>query len=60
MSTEDVDKVMHAGLGHRYAFLGPLETARLNADGKRLPLFTHIIQLVVGCYACKCIRLGVQ
>ncbi|KAK3097656.1 hypothetical protein FSP39_011773, partial [Pinctada imbricata] len=33
MSTEDIDKVMSEGLGRRYAFMGPLETAYLNADG---------------------------
>jgi len=35
MSAEDVDKVMSDGLGHRYAFLGPLEVAHLNAEGMR-------------------------
>lgn len=34
MSVEDIDKVMSEGLGRRYAFMGPLETAYLNADGK--------------------------
>ncbi|KJH40265.1 3-hydroxyacyl-CoA dehydrogenase family protein, partial [Dictyocaulus viviparus] len=33
LSTEDVDKVMSAGLGPRYAIHGPLETAHLNANG---------------------------
>ncbi|XP_062575253.1 lambda-crystallin-like [Saccostrea cucullata] len=33
MSAEDIDKVMSEGLGRRYAFMGPLETAFLNADG---------------------------
>lgn len=33
MSPEDVDKVMSEGLGRRYAFMGPFETAYLNADG---------------------------
>ncbi|XP_014676937.1 PREDICTED: lambda-crystallin homolog [Priapulus caudatus] len=33
LSVADIDKVMWAGLGPRYAFLGPLETAHLNADG---------------------------
>ncbi|CAH1798673.1 unnamed protein product [Owenia fusiformis] len=33
ISVEDVDKVMSDGLGMRYAFMGPLETAYLNADG---------------------------
>lgn len=28
-----MDKVMSDGLGMRYAFLGPLETAHLNAEG---------------------------
>lgn len=34
MTVEDIDKVMAYGLGHRYAFLGVLETALLNAEGK--------------------------
>ncbi|XP_053312414.1 lambda-crystallin homolog [Spea bombifrons] len=33
ISPRDVDLVMSEGLGMRYAFLGPLETAHLNADG---------------------------
>ncbi|XP_014251952.1 lambda-crystallin homolog isoform X2 [Cimex lectularius] len=33
LNVEDVDKVMSEGLGMRYAFLGPLETAHLNAEG---------------------------
>lgn len=33
MSVEDIDKVMSYGLGHRYAFLGAMETALLNAEG---------------------------
>ncbi|KAG6446383.1 hypothetical protein O3G_MSEX004417 [Manduca sexta] len=31
----DIDKVMSEGLGMRYAFLGALETAHLNAEGMR-------------------------
>ncbi len=34
ISVEDMDKVMKDGLGMRYAFIGPLETCHLNADGK--------------------------
>jgi len=34
MSVEDIDKVMSYGLGHRYAFMGPLQTALLNAEGE--------------------------
>ncbi|XP_067638664.1 lambda-crystallin homolog isoform X2 [Eurosta solidaginis] len=33
ISVKDVDSVMSDGLGMRYAFLGPLETAHLNAEG---------------------------
>lgn len=33
VDVEDIDKVMTDGLGMRYAFLGPLETAHLNAEG---------------------------
>merc|ERR1712050_745428 len=32
-SARDVDKVVKFGLGPRYAFMGPLETIHLNADG---------------------------
>ncbi|XP_075054965.1 lambda-crystallin homolog [Mixophyes fleayi] len=35
ISPRDVDIVMSEGLGMRYAFLGPLETAHLNAEGFR-------------------------
>lgn len=35
ISVEDVDTVMTAGLGPRYAFMGPWETAHLNAKGWR-------------------------
>lgn len=33
VDTADVDAVVSEGLGMRYAFLGPLETAHLNAEG---------------------------
>ncbi|KAM3935699.1 lambda-crystallin homolog [Leptodactylus fuscus] len=33
ISPRDVDTVMSEGLGMRYAFIGPLETAHLNAEG---------------------------
>ncbi|XP_076444567.1 lambda-crystallin-like [Babylonia areolata] len=33
LSPEDIEKVMKNGLGPRYAFIGPLETMHLNADG---------------------------
>lgn len=35
LDVKDVDKVMSEGLGMRYAFLGPLETTHLNAEGYR-------------------------
>ncbi|KHJ79340.1 3-hydroxyacyl-CoA dehydrogenase family protein [Oesophagostomum dentatum] len=35
LSPEDVDKVMSAGLGPRYAIHGPLQTVHLNANGIR-------------------------
>lgn len=35
MSLEDVDTAMCEGLGLRYAFVGPLETCHLNANGKK-------------------------
>lgn len=33
MSPSDLDLVMSDGLGMRYAFIGPLETMHLNAEG---------------------------
>ncbi|OWF45012.1 lambda-crystallin homolog [Mizuhopecten yessoensis] len=33
LSAEDIDRVCHDGLGLRYAFIGPLETMHLNANG---------------------------
>lgn len=33
LSVEDIDKVISEGLGMRYAFIGALETAHLNAEG---------------------------
>lgn len=33
LDVKDTDKVMSDGLGMRYAFMGPLETAHLNAEG---------------------------
>ncbi|XP_067675507.1 lambda-crystallin-like [Haliotis asinina] len=33
VSVADLDRVMTSGLGVRYAFVGPFETAYLNADG---------------------------
>ncbi|XP_034824530.1 lambda-crystallin homolog [Maniola hyperantus] len=35
VDVKDVDKVMSEGLGMRYAFLGSLETAHLNAEGMK-------------------------
>lgn len=33
VDVQDIDKVISEGLGMRYAFLGSLETAHLNAEG---------------------------
>jgi L-gulonate 3-dehydrogenase len=35
MTATDIDLVMTEGLGRRYAFMGVLETAYLNAHGNR-------------------------
>ena len=40
LSAEDIDKVCYDGLGPRYAFIGPLETMHLNADGEKSKIFT--------------------
>ena len=34
MSPSDLDLVMSHGLGLRYAFMGPLETMHVNAEGR--------------------------
>lgn len=36
LSAKDIDSVMSDGLGMRYAFLGPLLTAHLNAEGMKI------------------------
>lgn len=36
LSVKDIDSVMKDGLGMRYAFLGPMETTHLNAEGNFL------------------------
>ena len=33
MSPQDIDVVMKDGMGMRYAFMGPMETIHLNAEG---------------------------
>lgn len=38
LSVKDIDSVMSDGLGPRYAFLGPMETAHLNAEGMQTGL----------------------
>eukprot|EP00057_Strongylocentrotus_purpuratus_P022485 XP_011676959.1 PREDICTED: lambda-crystallin [Strongylocentrotus purpuratus] len=50
LSADDVDKVMSAGLGLRYAFLGPLEVMHLNAEGMQsyMERYTQSIQHVLG------------
>ncbi|XP_058793053.1 lambda-crystallin homolog [Phymastichus coffea] len=35
LDVKDIDTVMSEGLGMRYAFLGPFETAHLNAEGMK-------------------------
>uniref|UniRef100_A0A336LF44 CSON011122 protein n=1 Tax=Culicoides sonorensis TaxID=179676 RepID=A0A336LF44_CULSO len=35
LDVKDIDSVMSDGLGMRYAFLGPMETAHLNAEGMK-------------------------
>lgn len=47
MRAEDVEVVMKDGLGFRYAWLGPLETALLNADGNLDTVFLKIYLLVL-------------
>lgn len=47
LNVKDVDTVMSEGLGMRYAFLGPLETAHLNAEGKIFHWFYFILNSFV-------------
>merc|ERR1712181_102865 len=35
VSAQDLDVVMKDGMGMRYAFMGPMETIHLNAEGTR-------------------------
>ncbi|KAA0200651.1 hypothetical protein HAZT_HAZT003064 [Hyalella azteca] len=48
LSADGVDKLMKFGLGPRYAWMGPLETAVLNAEGMRsyLERYSHIMHSV--------------
>eukprot|EP00057_Strongylocentrotus_purpuratus_P034222 XP_794386.1 PREDICTED: lambda-crystallin homolog [Strongylocentrotus purpuratus] len=50
LSADDMDKVMSAGLGLRYAFLGPLEVMHLNAEGMQsyMERYTQSIEHVLG------------
>ena len=45
LNVEDIDNVMSEGLGMRYAFLGPLETAHLNAEGKNDTFVFNMIKI---------------
>lgn len=42
LNVKDIDSVMKDGLGMRYAFLGPMETTHLNAEGNLLRCFFTI------------------
>lgn len=46
LSVKDIDSVMSDGLGPRYAFLGPMETAHLNAEGMQLDLKLKFIPTI--------------
>ncbi|XP_072013795.1 lambda-crystallin-like isoform X1 [Amphiura filiformis] len=50
LSCADVDKVMWAGMGMRYAFIGPFEVMHLNAEGMAsyLERYSKTIQNVSG------------
>lgn len=50
LDVKDIDSVMSDGLGMRYAFLGPLETAHLNAEGMAnyFERYTNTIYAVSG------------
>lgn len=53
LSVEDADIVMKEGLAPRYIFMGPLETAHLNADGfkdycKRYGGVIHDVSMTMG------------
>lgn len=45
VNVEDIDKVISEGLGMRYAFLGSLETAHLNAEGMKSYIERSVKQL---------------
>ncbi|CAG5128965.1 unnamed protein product [Candidula unifasciata] len=50
LSAKDIDKVMVDGLGPRYAFIGPLETMHLNADGNTVNLVDYCQRYAQGAY----------
>ena len=56
LNVEDVDKVMSEGLGMRYAFLGPMETAHLNAEGKIVSTIS-LITSILPSYSAMCTQL---
>ena len=46
ISVEGLDKIMNAGLGRRYAFIGPIEVAHLNANGKKNSVYLLFIYFI--------------
>lgn len=51
LSVADIDTVMSDGLGPRYAFMGPLQTAHLNAEGNTNQTkhpFSNLMELFIG------------
>lgn len=56
LSVKDVDSVMKDGLGMRYAFLGPMETAHLNAEGD----FANFSPLNLYRFVCKTFKDSVH
>lgn len=47
LNVKDVDTVMSEGLGMRYAFLGPLETAHLNAEGIYICFYIYNTSILI-------------
>lgn len=49
VDVQDIDKVFSEGLGMRYAFLGSLEVAHLNAEGMQSYIDRYLINDFRGC-----------
>lgn len=57
LKAEDVDTIMKDGLGMRYAWIGPLETAVLNANGELISVSICLCIYVQYVSICVCLPI---